>query len=352
MSNLTNSQVNTYSIGFGGKDAFHNELSDAKGVADGLGTNHHEILVEPDVVELLPKLIWHMDEPVADSSIIVSYLVSQLARETVTVILSGVGGDELFGGYRRYLSYTLNNYYRKLPGFLKGETVRKLFDKLPADRGSYLMNLFRLGKAFVDSAHLPENEQYHNTITLLRDDYRFELLKSEDRERADLFDIYSDSSGSNDYLDRILYFDTKTVLVDDLLLLTDKMSMAVSLEARVPFLDHELVEFAATIPPKYKVNGFKLRHVQKESMRSVLPPEIIDRKKMGFGCPIGSWIKNDLREYVMDLLSEETVVRRGYFNYSAIQTMLDDHYSNRADYTDQLLALMTFEIWHRTFLKA
>lgn len=350
MNEITNASVSTYSIGFGGKDSFHNELGDAKVVADKLQTDHHEILVEPNVVDLLPELIWHMDEPVADSSIIVSYLVSKLARESVTVILSGVGGDELFGGYKRYLGYTLNKYYSKFPAAMRQSMLPAIFGKLPADRNSSLLNFLRLGKSFVESSKLPLDKQYNNMIALFKDGFRDDLLVMDDRIKADLNDRYFSASGSDDYLDRILYMDIKTQLIDQLLMLTDKMTMATSLEGRVPFLDHELVEFAATIPSKYKVHGFDLRHVQKEAFREILPPEIMKKKKRGFGCPIGRWVKDDLHEYIHDLLSEETVKRRGYFHYPVINKVLEDHYANRADYTDQILALLTFEIWHTKYL--
>ncbi len=350
MSELTNSPINTYSIGFGGDNVFHNELDDAKSVALRLKTNHHELLVEPNVIELLPELIYYMDEPVADSSIIVTYLVSKFASDTVKVILSGVGGDELFGGYRRYLGYTLNRYYSKVPGFLKKHFISSIFKKLPADRNSSLMNLFRLSKAYILSAQLPESDQYHNAITIFNDDFRQELFSQNIIGGIDLHHRYFSSSNNMDYLSKILYFDMKTQLVDQLLLLTDKMSMAASIEARVPFLDHELVEFAAKIPSRYKVNGFQLRYVQKEAMKKILPLESINKKKMGFGCPIGKWIRNDLHNYVLDLLSKETVDRRGYFNYAVIKKILNDHFNKRADYTDHIFALIIFEMWHRAYL--
>jgi asparagine synthase (glutamine-hydrolysing) len=350
MSQVTRRPVSTYSIGFGGKDSFHNELGDAKIVADCLHTDHHEILVEPNVVDLLPKLIWHMDEPVADSSIIVTYLVSKLAHETVKVILSGVGGDELFGGYRRYLGYTLNNYYNKIPSVLRKTMLPSVFAQMPSDRNSTMFNYLRLGKSFINSSRLAPNEQYNDAITLFKDDLRYRLLNGGNPVVADLHQRYFAESGTDDYLNQILYMDLKTQLVDQLLLLTDKMSMATSLEARVPFLDHEMVEFAATIPPCYKVHVLNLRYVQREAMRDILPKEITKKKKMGFGCPIGRWIKDDLNELVYDLLSESTVKRRGFFNHNTILQVLKDHYNNRADYTDNILALLTFEIWHQQFI--
>ncbi len=350
MSKLTNSPINTYAIGFSEQNEFHNELNDAKAVANMFHTNHHEILVKPDVIDLLPKLISHMDEPVADSSIIVTYLVSKLAEESVKVILSGVGGDELFGGYRRYLGYSLNRYYKRIPGVLRKNLIPAVFEWLPSDRNSAMMNLFRLGKGFIRSSEKPEHEQYHDTITIFNNDFLQDLLKKSHIKNSNLYGLYTQSLNGADSLKRMLNFDIKTQLVDDLLLLTDKMTMAASLEARVPFLDHHFVEFASTIPSKYKIHGLKLRHIQKKAMENILPPEVINKKKKGFGCPMGNWIKNDLHEYVLDLLSEETIIRRGYFNYGVIKKMVNDHYNNRADYTDHILALISFELWYQAYI--
>ena len=350
MSKLTNSSINTYAIGF--DEEFHNELDDARAVAEMFQTNHHEILVKPDVIDLLPKLIAHMDEPVADSSIIVTYLVSKLAQESVKVILSGVGGDELFGGYRRYLGYALNKHYRRIPRILRKTLVPAVFERLPSDRNSVMMNFFRLGKGFIRSSEKPEHEQYHDMITIFNNDFLQELLKKSPANSHDLSGLYRQLSNTADSLQRMTNFDIKTQLVDDLLLLTDKMSMAASLEARVPFLDHHFVEFAATIPSKYKIHGLKLRHIQKKAMQDILPPEVINKKKKGFGCPMGNWIKNDLHEYVFDLLSEETIKRRGYFSHGVIKNMINDHYNNRGDYTDHILALISFELWHQAYLDA
>jgi len=350
MSKLTNSSINTYAIGFDEQNAFHNELSDAKAVAQKFHTNHHEILVKPNVIDLLPKLIAHMDEPVADSSIIVTYLVSKLAQESVKVILSGVGGDELFGGYRRYLGYSLNSYYQRIPSFLRKTLIPAVFEWLPSDRNSGLMNFFRLGKGFIRSSEKPEHEQYHDMITIFNNDFLQEVLTQSSPQTSDLYQFYTQSLHASDSLKRMLNFDIKTQLVDDLLLLTDKMSMAASLEARVPFLDHNFVEFASTIPSKYKIHGLQLRHIQKKAMQNILPREVIEKKKKGFGCPIGNWIKSDLYEYVADLLSEDRVKRRGYFNPGMISKIMNDHYKNRADYTDHIFALLSFELWHQIYI--
>ncbi len=350
MAKLTNSSINTYAIGFDEQNEFHNELGDAKAVANLFHTNHHEILVKPNVIDLFPKLISHMDEPVADSSIIVTYLVSKLAQESVKVILSGVGGDELFGGYRRYLGYSLNNYYRRIPRMLRKTLIPAVFELLPSDRNSGLMNFFRLGKGFIRSSEKPEHEQYHDMITIFRKDFLQDLLKRGPEVNGGLSGLYAMSSNGTDSLKGMLHFDIKTQLVDDLLLLTDKMSMAASIEARVPFLDHHFVEFALNIPSKYKIHGLKLRYIQKKAMQNILPPEVIDKKKKGFGCPIGNWVKNDLYDFVLDLLSEETIVRRGYFNCEIIKRMINDHFDSRADYTDHIFALISFELWHRIYI--
>ncbi len=242
--------VSTYSIGFSGSDSFHNELSDAQFMATECGTNHHEILVKPDVVSLLPKLVRHLDQPLADSSFIVTYLVSELARQTVTVIISGVGGDELFAGYRRYLGPSFDRVYGRVP-----QPVQALLGAaathLPVDRGSAVKNLARLGRAFLTSRGKSPYDRYDHGVRLVTDDVLGSLVpggstggSSHSAARHEFFDGAPDG----DPLSQMLLLDFHTSLPESLLLLTDRMSMATSLEARVPFLDNELIDLAARIP--------------------------------------------------------------------------------------------------------
>ena len=351
MSAHSDRPVKTYAIGFSGGDAesFYNELPYAKRVAGLFGTEHHEILVRPDVVSLLPRLLWHMDEPIADTAFLTTYLVSEFARRDVTVILSGVGGDELFGGYRRYLGSHYQGYFEKLPAWLR-RAATAIGDKLPSDRHSPVLNAMRLAKGFLSTAGLPFDERYRAYLQVFPEETAAALLRNSGTSRWDpLAAAFRDATSSDD-LNRMLAVDAETQLPDDLLLLTDKMSMAVSLECRVPLLDHELVELAARIPEDVKIRGGRLKHVMKAAVRDLLPDDILERKKRGFGTPMGAWLKGDLAPVVADLLSERAVNSRGLFRHAEIARLITAHQANRVDGTDQLMALLNLEIWGRIYL--
>jgi asparagine synthase (glutamine-hydrolysing) len=351
MSAHSDRPVKTYAIGFegGGAEAYYNELPYAKRVAQLFKTEHHEIVVQPDVVSLLPQLLWHMDEPIADTAFITTYLVSEFARRDVTVILSGVGGDELFGGYRRYLGNHYQAQFDRVPSFIRRAAV-VLGDRLPADRHSPTLNALRLAKGFLSSAGLPLDERYRSYVQVFSEDVAAQLLiQNASSERDALAAAFGEATGDDD-LNRMLTVDAETQLPDDLLLLTDKMSMAVSLECRVPLLDQELVELAARIPEGVKLRGGRLKHVMKAALRDVLPADIIDRKKRGFGTPMGAWLKGDLAPLVRDLLSPESVAARGLFHHGEIAALINAHEDNRLDGTDRLLALLNLEIWARMYL--
>jgi len=348
MGEIASGPVNTYSIGFGkGFDAY-NELDAAGRFARDYRTVHHEILVTPDVADLLPKLVGALDEPVADSSFLVTYLVAKLARESVAVILSGVGGDELFGGYRRYLNVTLSRYMRWVPRAVRTSFLEPLLKHLPVDRNSRILNLSRLARAYLAAAELPVAEQYGRYTLLFDKGFAHELAP----RAADVPDYYSRLFGecdSEELLDKMMYFDLKMSLPEQLLMLTDKMTMAVSLEARVPFLDHRVVEFAARLPTHLKVRGMKLRYLQKQTFRGRLPGYVYEQRKKGFGAPVGVWLRNELRELVENLLGEPYLADQGIFDPRAVTRLVHDHYAQRADYTDQLLALMVFQLWFQSY---
>jgi len=343
--------VKTYAIGFGGGTAetYYNELPYARQVAQLFGTDHHEIVVRPDVVSLLPSLLWHMDEPVADTAFITTYLVSQFARRDVTVILSGVGGDELFGGYRRYLGGHYQAQFNRLPRGLR-RAASALGERLPSDRHSPLLNALRFAKGFLSTAGLPLEERYRSYVEVFADDVVAELLHAPRGSDDDPVAAAFRSAPGADELNRMLAVDAQTQLPDDLLLLTDKMSMAVSLECRVPLLDHELVELAARIPEQIKIRNGRLKHVLKRALQPTLPANILHRKKRGFGTPMGAWLKGDLAPLVAELLSAETVRARGLFRHAEIAKLIAAHAANRVDGTDRLLALLNLEIWSRIYL--
>ncbi|MBI1923523.1 asparagine synthase (glutamine-hydrolyzing) [Candidatus Poribacteria bacterium] len=352
MREVTGTTVSTYSIGFKGEDAFHNELSDAKVNAKLYETHHHEIIVEPDVTSLIPKLVYHLDEPLADSSFVVTYLVSQLARESVTVILSGVGGDELFGGYRRYLGPRLGRYYDWIPRPIQ-KGIASVAAHLPVDRGSSIKNSFRLARSFITTHELPLYEHYDHLVQLMSPSTWSQLcpvITSMESPLLELRREYFQIPNAQDPVTRMLCMDLHTSLVESLLLLTDKMSMATSLEARVPFLDNEMVELAARIPPSLKVRGTQLRHIQKRSMRGRLPSQVLKKRKRGFGCPIGTWFRKDLAPLLNDLISPTNVKKRGLFDAVKVEEIIIAHAEYRQDYTDLLLALLTFELWYQQWL--
>jgi asparagine synthase (glutamine-hydrolysing) len=343
--------VKTYAIGFGGGDAeaYYNELPYARKIAQMFGTDHHEILVRPDVAALLPQLLWQMDEPIADTAFITTYLVSQFARRDVTVILSGVGGDELFGGYRRYLGSHYQSYFERLPPGLR-RAASALGEKLPGDRHSPLLNALRLAKGFLSTAGLPFDERYRSYVQVFPDDAAAAMLRQPRDGEHDALAKAFGAATSTDELNQMLAVDAQTQLPDDLLLLTDKMSMAVSLECRVPLLDHELVELAARMPQEVKIRGGRLKHVLKAALKDILPSDILERKKRGFGTPMGAWLKGELAPLLRELLSAESIEARGLFRPPEVAALIAAHAANRLDGTDRLLALLNLEIWARMYL--
>jgi asparagine synthase (glutamine-hydrolysing) len=352
MARASDQPIRTYAIGFEGGSAeqLYNELPYARRVAEIFKTEHHEIVVRPDVVGLLPQLVWHMDEPIADSAFITTYLVSEFARRDVKVILSGVGGDELFGGYRRYLGGHYAQKFNALPGWLRS-VASATAARLPADRHHKWLNIARLAKGFVASAEMDADARYRSYLQVVaRDAVAALLLQAPPSSHIDSLGAAFATAGHDDELNRMLAVDAETQLPDDLLLLTDKMSMAVSLECRVPLLDHELVELAAAIPGELKVKGGTLKHLMKQALAPTLPDDILHRAKRGFGTPMGAWLKKELLAVVRELLSPAVVQRRDLLDPAAVSALVADHEANRSDGTDALLALLNLEVWSRVYL--
>jgi asparagine synthase (glutamine-hydrolysing) len=357
MASLTGRPVKTYSIGYQGEHSYYNELPYASVVAKAFGTDHHEIVVQPAVSELLPKLVWHLDEPVADSACLTTYLVSKLARESVTVILSGVGGDELFGGYRRYLGNSLMRYYSFLPEPMRRKWLPALLDRIPQDRHSTWKDYARYAAAFVKSAELDPASRYMGYVTLFAPQVQHELLKNgtaADSRAPNLAAVALQACFTRrtdpDSLNRIFYADLKTSLPDDLLAMTDRMSMAASIECRAPLVDYELVELMARMPSSFKVRGFTMKYLMKKAVAPWLPREILERKKRGFGAPIGAWLRKELQPMVSEMLSEDQIRRRGLLHWPDVQRLISDHAAERVDHTDHLLALVMLELWQRIYL--
>ena len=352
MARVSDRPVKTYSIGFKGSSgaALYNELPFARIIADQFRTDHREIIVQPDVIGLLPQLLWHMDEPIADAAFLTTYLVSRFAREDVTVILSGVGGDELFGGYKRYLDGDYRRSYHRIPKLLRRGLIEPLLRRLPSDRHSKTLNVLRLAKAFVQADGLGSEARYGQFMQVFDADLRASLLRSGEEAMDDRIAAAFSCSTSTDELRRLMDVDLATQLPEDLLALTDRMSMAVSLECRVPLLDQGLVELAARMPGRFKIRNGELKYILKKALEGVLPDNILHRPKRGFGAPIGAWFRAELSPVIRDVLSPANIARRGLFDPKGVAALVREHEQQRADRTDHLLALLNLEIWSRMYL--
>lgn len=353
MADLSSAPIKTFSIGYGEEAKSYNELEYARLIAKRFGTEHYEFILKPDIVEVLPKLVWHLDEPFADSSLIPTFLVSQAARKHVTVALTGIGGDEAFGGYPRYLGAMLASSYEKIPRWVR-KSFAQAIDFLPESTQS--RNLAGWTKRFIKGGLLSQRDRYLSWVSFFDEaGLRALLTKSliAELEKVDPWDHHRnlyENSNAPDRIGKILYLDVKTYLADDLLMIGDKMSMADSLELRVPFCDHKLMEFAAKIPGELKFKGLRLKSLFKKAMAGLLPQEILIRKKQGFMVPLAPWFQKDLKGFTLDLLSESNIQKRGYFNPNYIHWMLDQHYTGKQNLTDQIFALLTLELWHRIYM--
>ena len=355
MARFSDTPVKTYAIGYDDTQSYYDELPHARAVAKAFRTDHHEIIVQPKMSELLPKLVWHLDEPIADSACMSTYLVSKLARESVTVILSGVGGDELFGGYRRYLGDGVRRWYQWIPVTLRQNLFPAIVSRLPQDRHSALKDYTRYAAAFIRTAEQNPAERYTSYVTLFSPEVQSELLIGSYSRQGNgcaskALQNYFTLFASPDALNQTICVDLKTSLPDDLLALTDRMSMAASIECRAPLVDFELVELASRLPSSLKVRNLKLKYLFKKAVAPWLPAEIVKRKKRGFGAPVGAWLRKELRPLVNEHLSREQVNRRGLFQWPVIEKMLAAHQNQQSDYTDHIFALLMLELWCSRFL--
>jgi asparagine synthase (glutamine-hydrolysing) len=343
--------VKTYAIGFAHVSgaAVYNELAWARRVARHFRTDHHEILVRPDAARLLPHLLWHLDEPVADSAFVTTYLVAELARRDVAVILSGVGGDELFGGYRRYLGTAYDQWYARLPAWVRRHLAPAVARALPQDRASRLGDFGRQLARYVTTACDPPEVRYRAYVEVWGRAAQ-QLLREPVPDEPDAVDLAFREADDPDPVNRLSRVDLLTQLPDDLLALTDRMTMAVSLECRVPFLDNAMVDLALSMPGSLKVRGCRLKHLMKQALRGILPAEILRRPKRGFGAPVGAWFRDELAGLLHRVLNRETVDKRGLLRWEPVENVLTLHQTRRQDCTDHLLALLAFELWARVYL--
>ena len=354
--------VRTYTITFPEKYRVGETTIDDPGVpqrlARKLGCEHHEIVVEPDVVGLLPSLTWHMDEPTADPAIITAYLVCREARKQATVLLSGVGGDEIFAGYRKHVAHGWAEKYRRVPGFARSSAERALLG-LPSLRGTRVKGSVRLVKKMARSAALNPEEAFIRNCTYLDAQQKTDLYALKPQQLpsgnpAGQHLAAFDKVRHADFLNQMLYLDTKIFMSTLNLTYNDKMSMASSVEVRVPFLDRELAEFVAwNVKPEWKLKGKwrpVTKHIFREAMRSMLPEEVMRQPKAGFAAPVDYWLAHDLRPMVDDLLSESQVRSRGLFRPEVVRRYIDEHRRGAEVWSMQIWQLLTLEIWMQLYL--
>jgi asparagine synthase (glutamine-hydrolysing) len=337
-------KVKTFSIGF--PDTGFDELRYARIAARHFGADHHEFVVTPDVCRLVEEIVWHHDEPFADVSSVPTYVVSKMAREHVTVALSGDGGDEVFGGYERYVVDRRRRRYESVPAFLRRALLRAS-RALP--QGAY-------GKRFLRNIALEPAARYVDSVSYFDRDSQLNLF-SEDARRAMAgydparrFERTFATPVSTSRLERLLYLDSKTYLPGDILVKVDRMSMANSLETRAPLLDHRLIEFAQTIPASFKLRGSETKYILKRAAEGLIPDEIINRPKQGFDVPIRRWFNRELREMLDDTLNDRRARERGDFNHRAVLAILDEHRRGVRDHSRQLWGLLALELWRRAFI--
>ena len=352
-------RVGTYTIGIEAEDLRYDIIPDdvqwARRVNQQLDTDYHEIMLQPDVAELLPKLVYHMDEPAIDMAI-PSYLVSSAARETLTVMLSGMGGDEVFAGYPRQLAMKIAGAFDPVPQLLRRPVMKALAHALPGGMPGKLTAPLRNAKKFARSAALDFEDRYLGYGTYFTDEAKERLYSDELRATTRGLDAYS---AHRRYfarvkhaapLNQLLYVDLKTFLPCLNLMTTDKTSMAANLEVRVPFLNQEMLELTARMPPDLKLRGLKRKYILKRAAEKLLPREVVWRKKAGFGAPIRSWLHGPLRPMVDELLSAVTVKRRGLFRPEEVKRVIEANLSGREDYNLQVFQLLTLELWQRAFI--
>src|SRR6266511_4012885 len=330
--------LRTFSIGF--EERSFDELADARLVAERYGTQHRELVLRPDAALLLPTLADAFDEPFADSSALPTYLVSQLASEDVKVALSGEGGDELFGGY---YTYAADLIALRASGLAR--LARPLVERLPTSTARASFD-YR-AKRFVRAAHLPPLERHHGWKEIFSADARTELTSETSAfDPVDLLRArYAETAGA-DELARLQDVDLGVYLVDDLLVKTDRASMAHSLEARVPYLDTVVTNLALALPTRHKVRGLSKKVLLRKAAEPLLPREIVHGKKRGFSIPAAAWLRGELAPFARETLSAETLKRQGYFRPEAVARLIDDHVAGREDLSRQLWGLLAFTLWH------
>ena len=347
MARASSRPVQTFSIGF--DEPQFDELEHARTVARHFGTEHHEFVVRPDGLAILDRLIAHFDEPFADSSAIPTWYVSEIARRHVTVVLSGDGGDELFGGYDRYLPHPRVERFDRLPLPGKRLVAGAVWPWLPhGARGkNFLRHVSRTAEGrYLDSIAFFQSDEKHALYTA--DVQRALAGQSAEATLGAHFRRFAALPEHS----RMMRFDFETYLPEDVLTKVDRMSMAHSIESRVPMLDNEVIDFAASIPSSLKIAGGRRKHILKEAARGLLPPAILDRRKQGFGVPLDVWFRGGLTDVFSDVLRSPLTRQRGYFQPGFVDRLVQEHLAGKRDHSLRLWQLLVFELWHRQYLDA
>jgi asparagine synthase (glutamine-hydrolysing) len=350
MARASPTPVRTFSIGFA--EAQYDELQFAREVAQRFGTDHHEFIVRPDAVEILPTLVWHYSEPYADSSAIPTFYLSKLTRQSVTVALNGDGGDEMFAGYDRYRAMCLAERMDRVPRSAR-RALAAAGASLP--RGRRHPTLERASR-FLTAAPADAAARYAGWMTFIRPDLGRRLFAEDfaaaarGADPAAYLRSFRDASSADNVLDATLDVDLHTYLPDDLLVKVDVASMAYGLEARSPFLDHELVEFVAALPASFKLRGNVSKYLLRAVARPMMPQALLGRRKKGFGVPLDVWFRGELRGFVRDILTSARARQRHYFRAGAVERLITEHQSGRRNWHHQLWCLVVFELWHRLFI--
>jgi asparagine synthase (glutamine-hydrolysing) len=323
-------------------------------VSNHFGTDHHEFVVKPNAIEILPKLVWHYNEPFGDSSAIPTYYVSKMTRDHVKVVLTGDAGDENFAGYPRYLRSKYVSWFTRLPGKVR-RSLLPAFLRILSQSPWRRKTLNRLAD-FMEMLSSHQGRNYAEQIKIFNQKEKDDVY-SEDFSRqvkgTDPLDYLIkkyEEGDTDDPLEKLLYLDMTTYLPEDLLVKMDIATMANSLEARVPFLDHQFIEEVAGIPSHLKLKGSTTKFILKKAFSDFLPEAILKRRKMGFGVPISRWFKKELKEYVYEILMDSRTLNRGYFKREGIERLLDEHIASRYDHSAKIWALLILEIWFRVYI--
>jgi len=349
--------IKTFSVGFEQGEQF-NELKEAKYISELFDTKHKEFMIKPSMVKILPKIIYHSDEPMADPALIPLYLLSEKATKKVTVVLTGDGGDEVFGGYDQYKFLLMGRKISRIPlastliPAVMNLTPRKILNKVYKYTAAMGDKGVERIERFLRSSKKNPSKAYYDLVSIFHETERKNLMQESKFTRINFREANETYfKKKRNLLKNLLYLDKKQLLPKSYLMKTDRMTMAHSLEARVPLLDHKLIEFGFSIPNKYKINRGKTKYILREAMTKHIPRSYLYKKKQTFHVPIDNWLQNDLKDYCKQMLSEENIKKQGYFNHRYIEKIFRNYNKSKLVHARQIWNLINFQIWHEMFIE-